>query len=57
MLFVLVLAYEDDHWPVLPPDPVDAIKFHMEQNGLRQISLASLAASAAHRKFSIAAAL
>ena len=31
----LVATYEDAHSPILPPDPVDAIKFHMEQNGLR----------------------
>jgi HTH-type transcriptional regulator/antitoxin HigA len=35
VLGTLVAAYEDAHWPILPPDPVDAIKFHMEQNGLR----------------------
>ena len=35
-LIVLVAAYEDKHWPILPPDPVEATKFHMEQNGLRQ---------------------
>jgi HTH-type transcriptional regulator/antitoxin HigA len=26
----LVAAYEDKRWPILPPDPADAIKFHME---------------------------
>jgi HTH-type transcriptional regulator/antitoxin HigA len=29
VLGVLVAAYEDVHWPILPPDPVDAITFHM----------------------------
>jgi HTH-type transcriptional regulator/antitoxin HigA len=40
VLAVLVSAYEDRRWPILPPDPVDAIKFHMEQNGLKQKDLA-----------------
>lgn len=42
VLSVLVSAYEDTHWPVSPPDPVEAIKFHMDQNGFRQKDLASL---------------
>ena len=46
VLSVLVSAYEDEHWPVLPPDPVDAIKFHMEQNGFRQKDLAGVIGSA-----------
>jgi len=45
VLAILVAAYEDEHWPILPPDPVDAIKFHMEQNGLRQRDLASVLGS------------
>jgi HTH-type transcriptional regulator / antitoxin HigA len=46
VLSVLVSAYEDEHWPVLPPDPVEAIKFHMEQNGFRQKDLAGVIGSA-----------
>jgi len=46
VLSVLVSAYEDEHWPVLPPDPVEAIKFHMEQNGFRQKYLAGVIGSA-----------
>lgn len=46
VLSVLVSAYEDEHWPVLPPDPVEAIKFHMEQNGFRQKYLADVIGSA-----------
>ena len=45
VLSVLVSAYEDEHWPILPPDPVEAIKFHMEQNGFRQKELASVIGS------------
>ena len=34
VLVTLVEAYEARHHPVPPPDPIDAIKFHMEQQGL-----------------------
>jgi HTH-type transcriptional regulator/antitoxin HigA len=46
VLAVLVSAYEDGRWPMLPPDPVEAIKFHMEQNGFRQKDLAGIIGSA-----------
>ena len=36
VLSILVTAYEDKHWPILPPDPVEGTAFHMEQNGFRQ---------------------
>ena len=45
VLAILVSAYEDGRWPILPPDPVDAIRFHMEQNGLKQKELASVIGS------------
>jgi len=34
VLGTLVQAYEAQHYPIDPPDPVEAIKFHMEQAGL-----------------------
>ena len=34
MLLTLVEAYEAKHFPVDLPDPVEAIKFRMEQAGL-----------------------
>jgi HTH-type transcriptional regulator / antitoxin HigA len=34
VLATLVQAYEDAHWPMDPPDPIDAIRFRMEQQGL-----------------------
>ncbi|MBP7568294.1 MAG: transcriptional regulator [Burkholderiaceae bacterium] len=34
ILLTLIQAYEAKHHPVLPPDPVEAIKFRMEQQGL-----------------------
>jgi HTH-type transcriptional regulator/antitoxin HigA len=45
ILAVLISDYEDQRWPILPPDPVDAIRFHMEQNGLKQKDLASVIGS------------
>jgi HTH-type transcriptional regulator/antitoxin HigA len=42
VLGILVAAYEENRWPILPPDPVDAIKFHMEQNGFRQKDFAAV---------------
>jgi HTH-type transcriptional regulator/antitoxin HigA len=36
---LLVEAYEARHYPVDPPDPVEAIKFRMEQLGLQQKDL------------------
>lgn len=34
VLVTLVQAYEAQQYPVLPPDPIDAIQFRMEQQGL-----------------------
>jgi HTH-type transcriptional regulator/antitoxin HigA len=36
ILSTLVEVYEEKHCPILPPDPVEAIKFRMDQMGLRQ---------------------
>lgn len=33
-LITLIEAYEIKHYPIAPPDPIDAIKFRMEQQGL-----------------------
>lgn len=40
ILATLVEAYEKKHYLVLPPDPVEAIKFRMEQLGLSRADLA-----------------
>lgn len=40
ILSVLVEAFEEKHYPVPPPDPVEAIKFRMDQLGLKQADLA-----------------
>lgn len=34
ILVMLIQAYEAKHYPITPPDPVEAIKFRMEQAGL-----------------------
>lgn len=39
---LLVERYEDEHFPVDLPDAVEAIKFRMEQEGLRQTDLAKV---------------
>lgn len=40
VLVTLVEAYEQRHFKVEPPDPVEAIKFRMEQLGLKPLDLA-----------------
>jgi HTH-type transcriptional regulator / antitoxin HigA len=39
VLSTLVDAYETRHHPIDPPDPVEAIKFRMEQEGLTRKDL------------------
>ena len=34
VLGTFVQAYEAKHYPIDPPDPIDAIKFRMEQSGM-----------------------
>ncbi|MCH7409125.1 transcriptional regulator [Belliella sp. DSM 111904] len=34
LLVTLVESYELKHYPIAPPDPVDAIKFRIEQMGM-----------------------
>lgn len=45
VLSVLISDYENNRWPILPPDPVEAIRFHMEQNGFGQKALAKILGS------------
>lgn len=35
VLVTLVEAYERKHYPLDLPDPIEAIKYHMDQNGLQ----------------------
>lgn len=39
LLATLVDAYENEHYPMDPPDPIEAIKFRMQQQGLTRKDL------------------
>ena len=40
ILGILIEKYEDEHFPIGFPDPIEAIKFRMEQMGYNQTDLA-----------------
>ncbi len=42
ILALLIEDYEDKHYPIGPPDPIEAIKFRMGQMGLRQKDLGKI---------------
>ncbi|MDA0239770.1 MAG: helix-turn-helix domain-containing protein [Proteobacteria bacterium] len=42
VLATLIEAYEDKHYPIGPPDPIEAIKFRMDQMGYTRDDLARL---------------
>jgi HTH-type transcriptional regulator/antitoxin HigA len=42
LLSLLVEKYEQEHYPIVPPNPIEAIKFRMEQMNLRQVDVAPL---------------
>lgn len=39
VLSILVEAYEDQHYPVPLPDPIEAIQYHLESRGLSRRDL------------------
>jgi HTH-type transcriptional regulator/antitoxin HigA len=39
VLFTLVEAYEEQNYAILPPDPIEAIKYYMESRGLKRSDL------------------
>lgn len=39
VLATLVEAFEEEHYPIAPPDPIEAIKFRMDQQGLKDKDL------------------
>jgi len=39
VLATLVSAFEEEHYPIEAPDPIEAIKFRMEQQGLKDKDL------------------
>jgi HTH-type transcriptional regulator/antitoxin HigA len=42
ILGFLIERYEDEHYPIEAPDPIEAIKFRMEQMGYKQKDLAKI---------------
>jgi HTH-type transcriptional regulator/antitoxin HigA len=42
VLATLVDVYEREHAPILPPDPIEAIKFRLEQSGLTRKALETM---------------
>lgn len=42
ILSLLIEKYEDEHYPIAPPDPIEAIKFRMEQMGYKQKDLENI---------------
>ena len=45
VLTTLVEAYEEQHYGIEAPDPIEAIKFRMEQKGLKQKDLVDIVGS------------
>lgn len=45
VLATLIEAYEREHWPIDPPDAVDAIRYRMQQAGYTQADLAEVIGS------------
>ena len=45
VLVTLVEAYEARHWAIDPPDPIDAIRFRLEQRGLSRSYLQKILGS------------
>lgn len=39
IMLLLIKRYEDEHYPVLPPDPLEAIRTKMEERGLKNKDL------------------
>jgi HTH-type transcriptional regulator / antitoxin HigA len=42
ILATLIDAYESEHFPMDPPDPIEAIRFRMDQQGLSRKDLEGL---------------
>lgn len=45
ILVILVEKYEEQHWHIAPPDPIEAIKYRMEEMGLKQKDLVPIIGS------------
>jgi HTH-type transcriptional regulator/antitoxin HigA len=42
ILSILIEKFEDEHYPISAPDPIEAIKFRMEQMNLSKSDLAEI---------------
>ena len=42
ILCTLVEKYENEHYPITPPDPIEAIKFRMEQLDMKTKDLVEI---------------
>ncbi|MCS5663369.1 MAG: helix-turn-helix domain-containing protein [Flavobacteriales bacterium] len=42
LLTLLIEKYEEEHYPIEAPDPIEAIKFRMEQMGMTNKELAEI---------------
>jgi len=42
LLSILIEKYEDKHYPILPPEPLEAIRFWMEQYNMKDCDLARI---------------
>jgi HTH-type transcriptional regulator / antitoxin HigA len=42
ILSILIEKYEEEHYPIEAPDPMEAIKFRMEQMGMENSDLAEI---------------
>jgi len=42
LLSILIEKYEDEHYPIEAPDPIEAIKFRMEQMDMNNQDLAEI---------------
>lgn len=49
LLAMVVEEYEDVHQPVPPPEPIEAIKFRIDQMGLKESDLSKLLGSRQRR--------
>ena len=48
LLLLLVKDYEDKHYPIPTPDPIEAIKLKMEEKGLKNKDLMDILGSEGH---------
>jgi HTH-type transcriptional regulator/antitoxin HigA len=45
ILAILIEKYEEEKFPILPPDPISAIRFRLEQLGMEQADFAKIVGS------------